>query len=105
MLNQIVQTIDESYHERLCKWAKMPTIRNILYDMNKSNLLDISEKDIEQADEELYVKVKKLMHVRLSSHEKFFIGQLNSCKPGFIEHSCLTQQLGQIQTALDLCKL
>ncbi len=59
----------------------------------------MSDEQIERGDLELFVEVQRLLHVRLSSHETFFIRQLAGARPGYIEHACLSKELARIKSA------
>jgi hypothetical protein len=103
MLSQIEKILHKFFHKRLCKLAQMPTIQEILQDLRP--LLDVSDEQIERGDLELFVEVQRLLHVRLSSHETFFIRQLAGARPGYIEHAYLSEELARIKSAQRLCKL
>jgi hypothetical protein len=101
MFSQIEKVLFPFFHNRLCKLAQMRTIQEILQDLRP--LLDVSDEQIDRADSELFVEVQRLLYVRLSSHEAFFVSQLAGAFPGYIEHACLSEELTRIQSALPIC--
>ena len=101
MLAQIEKVLFPFFHTRLCKLAQMPTIQEILQDLRP--LLDVSDKQIECGNPELFVEVQRLLYVRLSSQETFFVSQLAGAFPGYIEHAYLSEELTRIQLALPIC--
>jgi hypothetical protein len=101
MLAQIEKVMQGFFHERLCKLASMPTIQEILQDFRP--LLDVSDEQIERADSELFVQVRRLLHDLLSSKETFFVNQIGGVRPGDISHTPLSKELARIQLALPIC--
>jgi hypothetical protein len=101
MLAHIEMVLFLLSYKRLCKLAHMSTIQEILQDLR--SLLDVSDKQIERADSELFVEVQRLLYVRLSSDETDFVSQLAGAFPDHIEHAILSEELKRIQLALPIC--
>jgi hypothetical protein len=101
MFDQIEKVMQGFFPEHLCKLASMATIQEILQHLRP--LLDVSDEQIERADSELFVQVRRLLHNLLSSYETFFVNQIGGVRPGDKDHIPLSEELARIQLALSIC--
>ena len=103
MLSQVEKVLFKFFHMRLCDLAQKPTIQEVLHDLREQ--LDVSDEQIDNADAELFGQVRQLLHVQLSSHEKFFMTQLCGARRGTCEYGYLSDELTRIRSAQSLCRL